>query len=80
MTKALLPVMTQQLTANGGLAAITSALGPQAATVLGGGNASIANLATSGAVDGLFAIMGNAEKAERANPTDPVLKEIFGKK
>ncbi len=76
---ALLPAITQKLTANGGLGAITSALGGQAANLLGGNKPSIADLATSGAVDGLFAMMGNAEKAERANPTDPMLKKLFGK-
>lgn len=79
LTAALLPAITQKLTSNGGLSAITSALGGQAAGLLGNGKPSIADLATNGAVDGLFSMMGNAEKAERANPTDPVLKEIFGK-
>jgi len=55
-------------------------LSGQATSLLGGGKPSIADLATSGAVNGLFSMMGNAEKAERANPTNPVLKEIFGKK
>jgi len=79
LSAALLPVITQKLTANGGLSAITSALGSQASSLLGGNKPSLANLATTGAVDGLFAVMGDAEKAERSNPTDPVLKEIFGK-
>jgi len=79
LTSALLPAITQKLTANGGMKAIKSALGGQAAGLLGGGKTTIANLATSGAVDGLFALMGNAEKAERANPTNPDLKKIFGK-
>ncbi len=79
LSAALLPAITSKLTANGGLSAITSALGGQAASLLGNGKPSIADLATSGAVDGLFSMMGNAEKAERANPTNPVLKEIFGK-
>ncbi len=79
LTAALLPAMTKKLTENGGLGAITSALGGQAASLLGNGKPSLADLATTGAVDGLFALMGNAEKAERANPTDPLLKEIFGK-
>ena len=76
---ALLPAITKNLTDNGGLSAITSALGGQASSLLGNGKPSLADLATSGAVDGLFAMMGNAEKAERSNPTDPILKEIFGK-
>ncbi len=79
LVAALLPAMTKKLTDNGGLGAITSALGGQAASLLGGNKPSLADLATTGAVDGLFALMGNAEKAERANPTDPLLKEIFGK-
>lgn len=79
LSAALLPAITKQLTNNGGLGAITSALGSQASSLLGNGKTSLADLATSGAVDGLFAMMGNAEKAERANPTDPILKEIFGK-
>lgn len=79
LTAALLPAITKNLTANGGLSAITSALGSQASTLLGKGKPSIADLATNGAVDGLFSMMGNAEKAERENPTDPVLKNIFGK-
>ena len=79
LSAALLPMITQKLTANGGLSAITSALGGQASSLLGGNKPSLADLATSGAVDGLFAMIGNAEKAERSNPTDPVLKEIFGK-
>ena len=79
LAAALLPAMTKKLTDNGGLGAITSALGGQAASLLGNGKPNLANLATTGAVDGLFALMGNAEKAERANPTDPLLKEIFGK-
>jgi len=79
LSAALLPAMTKKLTDNGGLSAITSALGGQAASLLGNGKPSLADLATNGAVDGLFALMGNAEKAERANPTDPILKEIFGK-
>ncbi len=78
LSAALLPAITKQLTQNGGLSAITSALGGQASSLLGNGKPSLADLATNGAVDGLFAMMGNAEKAERANPTDPVLKEIFG--
>ena len=76
---ALLPALTEKLTKNGGLSAITSALGGQASSLLGDGKPSLANLLTSGATDGLFAMMGNAEKAERANPTDPVLKELLGK-
>jgi len=79
LTAALLPAITKQLTNNGGMSAITSALGSQAATLLGNGKPSLSDLVTNGAVDGLFAMMGNAEKAERANPTDPLLKEIFGK-
>ncbi len=79
LTAALLPAITKNLTNNGGLSAITSALGGQASNLLGKGKPSIADLATNGAVDGLFSMMGNAEKAERANPTDPVLKKIFGK-
>ena len=78
LTAALLPVITKRLTQNGGLSAITSALGSQASSLLGGSKPSISDLVTTGAVDGLFGIMGNAEKAERANPTDPLLKEIFG--
>lgn len=76
---ALLPVLTKKLTNNGGLGAITAALGGQASSLLGNGKPALTDLVTSGAVDGLFAMMGNAEKAERANPTDPILKEIFGK-
>lgn len=76
---ALEPMITKKLTMNGGLNAITSALGSQASGLLGNGKPGLADLATTGAVDGLFAMMGNAEKAERANPTDPILKEIFGK-
>ena len=79
LTTALLPVITKKLTDNGGLNAITTALGSQATNLIGNGKPSIADLATNGAVDGLFAMMGNAEKAERTNPTDPVLKDIFGK-
>ena len=79
LAAALLPAITQKLTANGGLSAITSALGGQASSLLGNGKPSLADLVTSGATDGLFAMMGNAEKAERSNPTNPVLKEIFGK-
>ena len=79
LTAALLPAITKNLTANGGLSAITSALGGQASSLLGNGKPSIADLVTTGATDGLFSMMGNAEKAERANPTDPVLKKIFGK-
>ena len=79
LAAALLPAITQKLTNNGGLSAITSALGSQASSLLGNGKPSLNDLVTTGAVDGLFAMMGNAEKAERTNPTDPVLKEIFGK-
>lgn len=78
LVTALLPVITKKLTDNGGLSAITAALGGQAANLLGNGKPSLAELVTSGAADGLFAMMGNAEKAERANPTNPVLKDIFG--
>lgn len=78
LSAALLPAITKKLTQNGGLSAITSALGGQASSLLGGNKPSLADLATNGAVDGLFAMMGNAEKAERSNPTDPILKEIFG--
>jgi|GEM_PF-1562383 len=80
LSAALLPAITKNLTANGGLSAITAALGGQASSLLGAGKPSIADLATTGATNGLFNMMGNAEKAERENPTDPVLKEIFGKK
>ncbi|MFK7933939.1 MAG: DUF4197 family protein [Saprospiraceae bacterium] len=76
---ALLPAITQKLTANGGLNAITSALGDKASTLLGNGKPSLADLVTNGVADGLFAMIGNAEKAERANPTTPALKDIFGK-
>ena len=79
MTAALLPAITKQLTSNGGMSAITSALGSKASSLLGGGKPSLADLVTNGAVDGLFGMMGNAEKAERSNPTDPILKGIFGK-
>ncbi len=79
LAAALLPAITKKLTDNGGLSAITSALGGQASSLLGNGKPSLPDLVTNGAVDGLFSMMGNAEKAERANPTDPVLKEIFGK-
>ncbi len=79
LTAALLPAITKNLTDNGGLSAITSALGSQASGLIGAGKPGIADLATTGAVDGLFSMMGNAEKAERENPTDPVLKDIFGK-
>ena len=78
LTTALLPALTKKLTANGGMTAITSALGSQATSLLGDNKPSIASLATTGAVDGLFSMMGNAEKAERSNPTTPELKEIFG--
>jgi len=80
LSAALLPAITKQLTDNGGLKAITSALGGQASSLFGNGKPSLASLATTGSVDGLFSMMGNAEKRERANPTDPVLKEIFSKK
>jgi len=78
LSAALLPAITKKLTDNGGLSAITSALGSQASSLLGNGKPSLTDLVTTGAVDGLFGLMGNAEKAERANPTDPLLKEIFG--
>ena len=79
LAAALLPSITKQLTNNGAIDAVVSALGSQASGLLGNGKPGISDLVTSGAVDGLFAMMGNAEKAERANPTDPILKEIFGK-
>lgn len=79
LSAALLPALTKKLTENGGLSAITSALGGQATSLLGNGKPSLPDLMTNGAVDGLFSMMGNAEKAERANPTDPILKSIFGK-
>lgn len=79
LSAALLPAITKQLTDNGGLSAITSVLGSKASSLLGNGKPSLADLVTSGATDGLFAMMGNAEKAERTNPTNPVLKDIFGK-
>ncbi len=79
LSSALLPALTEKLTQNGALSAITSALGGQASSLLGNGKPSLADMVTNGAVDGLFGMMANAEKAERANPTDPVLKEIFGK-
>ena len=61
------------------MSAITSALGGQASGLLGKGMPSLPEMVTGGAVDGLFGLMGEAEAAERANPTDPVLKKIFGK-
>jgi len=79
LAAALLPALTEKLTKNGGLSAITSALGGQASSLLGNGKPSLTDMVTNGAVDGLFGMMGKAEKAERANPTDPVLKDIFGK-
>jgi len=79
LTEALLPALTRKLTNNGGMNAITAALGNQASSLLGSGKPSLSDMITDGAIDGLFAMMGNAEKAERANPTDPLLKEIFGK-
>ena len=79
LAAALLPSITKQLTNNGAIDAVVSALGSQASGLLGNEKPGISDLVTSGAVDGLFAMMGNAEKAERANPTDPILKEIFGK-
>jgi len=79
LSAALLPAITKNLTDNGGLNAITSALGGQASSLLGKGKPSIADMATTGAVDGLFTLMGNAEKEERSNPTDPLLKKLFSK-
>ena len=79
LAAALLPSITKQLTNNGAIDAVVTALGSQASGLLGNEKPGISDLVTSGAVDGLFAMMGNAEKAERANPTDPILKEIFGK-
>jgi len=79
LSTALLPAITKQLTSNGGLSAITAALGSKASSLIGNGKPSLTELVTSGATDGLFAMMGNAESAERENPTNPVLKEIFGK-
>ena len=78
LKSALLPALTNKLSGGGGLDMITSALGNQASSLLGNGKPSISDLLTSGAVDGIFAMIGNAEKAERTNPTNPLLKEIFG--
>ena len=78
LSAALVPAITKELGSNGGLDAITSALGSQAAGLIGGNMPSIAQLVSSGAAKGIFDLMGNAEKAERANPTNPVLKDIFG--
>lgn len=78
LTEALLPALTEKLMENGGLKAITSALGSQAPNLFGDGKPSLTELVTNGATDGLFSMMGNAEKTERTNPTNPLLKEIFG--
>jgi len=80
LTDALLPAITKSLGAAGGGDLISKALGGSAASLLGGNKPSLENMLSSAVSSGVFGLMGEAEKAERANPTDPLLKEIFGKK
>lgn len=77
LTDALLPALTKSLgKANIGNI-VSSALGDQASTLLGGNKPSLESLLTSTTTDGIFGLMGAAEKAERANPSTDLLKGIF---
>jgi len=77
LTDALLPAMTKSL-GNAGIGdLVSSALGSQAGALLGGNKPSLESLLTKATTDGVFGLMGEAEKAERANPTSDLLKEIF---
>ena len=80
MTDALGPALGKALGGAGVGDMLTSALGSNAAGLLGGNTPSIESLITQATSSGIFGLMGQAEKAERANPTDPLLKEIFGGK
>jgi len=77
LTDALLPAMTKSL-GNAGIGdLVTSALGSQAGNLLGGNKPSLESLLTTATSSGIFGLMGEAEKAERANPSNDLLKEIF---
>ena len=52
----------------------------QAGALLGGNKPSIESLLTTATSSGIFGLMGEAEKAERENPTNDLLKEIFSGK
>ncbi len=80
LNDALAPALTKALGGAGVNDMLTSALGSSAAGLLGGNKPSIESLLTQATSSGIFGLMGQAEKAERANPTDPLLKEIFGGK
>lgn len=80
LNDALMPALTKALGGAGVNDMLTSALGSSAAGLLGGNKPSIESLLTQATSSGIFGLMGQAEKAERANPTDPLLKEIFGSK
>ena len=80
LNDALLPAMTKSL-GNAGIGdLVSSALGSQAGALLGGNKPSIESLLTTATSSGIFGLMGEAEKAERANPTNDLLKEIFSGK
>ena len=80
LNDALLPAMTKSL-GNAGIGdLVSSALGSQAGALLGGNKPSIESLLTTATSSGIFGLMGAAEKAERANPTNDLLKEIFSGK
>lgn len=77
LTDALLPAMTKSL-GNAGIGdLVSSALGSQAGALLGGNKPSLESLLTTATTNGVFGLMGEAEKAERANPSSDLLKEIF---
>lgn len=80
LNDALMPALTKALGGAGVSDMLTSALGSSATGLLGGNKPSIESLLTQATSSGIFGLMGQAEKAERANPTDPLLKEIFGSK
>ena len=77
LTEALLPALTKSMGKTDIGNVITSALGDKAGMLLGGNKPSLESLISSATTEGIFGLMGAAEKAERANPTNDLLKEIF---
>ena len=77
LNDALTPAITKALGGANIGNLVNSALGDSASSLLGGNKPSLESLLSQATSSGIFGLMGEAEKAERMNPTDPLLKKIF---
>ena len=77
LTDAIAPALAKSMGGANIGQLVTSALGDSAGNLLGGNKPSLESLLGQATSNGIFGLMGEAEKAERANPTDPLLKKIF---